>query len=493
MNRRQFLKCIGLTCAAAPFAGCNAALMDTSARPDKPNILYLFADDLCFEAVRALGCDEVETPNLDRLVRRGVTFTHAYNMGAWHGAVCVASRTMLNTGRFLWNAFRTEPDLKKETKQGHFWSQYMKKAGYDTYMSGKWHVKGIAPPDIFDVVRDVRPGMPNQTPQGYNRPIEGREDVWKPWDTKNEGYWKGGKHWSEVLGDHGVEFIRTASGKDNPFFMYLAFNAPHDPRQSPKEYVDKYPLEKVKVPSNFLAEYPYKDSIGCGKSLRDEKLAPFPRTEYAVKVNRQEYYAIITHMDAQVGRILDELEKSGKADNTYIFFTADHGLAVGHHGLIGKQNMYDHSLRVPLMVCGPGIKNNERVSSPVYLQDIMPTTLEMAGVKKPSQVEFHSLLPVLDGRRQANYDYIYGGYINLQRMVFDGRYKVIYYPMIQRHLLYDLKNDPLEMRDLAENPKFTSKLDEMKTLLAKAMKQMDDPLDMNDPKNWSRNPKKAEK
>jgi len=93
--------------------------------------------------------------------------------------------------------------------------------------------------------------------------------------------------------------------------MYIAFNAPHDPRQSPKEYVDMYPLDKISVPESFLPEYPYSEEIGSGRDLRDERLAPFPRTEYAVKKNIQEYYAIISHMDYQIGRILDELEKTG--------------------------------------------------------------------------------------------------------------------------------------------------------------------------------------
>ncbi|RLG28725.1 choline-sulfatase, partial [Methanosarcinales archaeon] len=366
MKRREFLQTIGCGALAWSFPGISR--LAHAAAKSKPNILFIFADDQTYEALHALGCDELQTPNLDRLVRSGTTFTHAYNQGAWHGAVCVASRTMLNTGRFLWHAKQLEPKLKQETQAGRFWSQYMKGAGYDTYMSGKWHVKKIKPENIFDYVRDVRPGMPNQTPQGYNRPIEGQPDPWSPWDTKFEGYWKGGKHWSEVLGDHAVDFLGQAAKRENPFFLYLAFNAPHDPRQSPKEYVDKYPLKNVKVPENYLAEYPYKDAIGCGKKLRDERLAPFPRTPYAIKVHRQEYYAIISHMDAQIGRILDALEKSGKAKDTYIFFTADHGLAVGHHGLLGKQNMYDHSVRVPLMVTGPDIPKNHKIHAPVYLQ-----------------------------------------------------------------------------------------------------------------------------
>jgi choline-sulfatase len=323
--------------------------------------------------------------------------------------------------------------------------------------------------------------MPNQTPEGYNRPIEGQPDAWKPWDKKYGGYWKGGKHWSEVLGDNAEEFLGDASKSEKPFFMYLAFNAPHDPRQSPKEYVGRYPLEKVKVPANFVPEYPYKDSIGCSAKLRDEKLAPFPRSKYAVKVNRQEYYAIITHMDNQVGRILDALEKTGKADDTYIFFTADHGLAVGHHGLMGKQNMYDHSVRVPLMVSSPGIEKNKKITTPVYLQDIMPSALELAGVAKPQHVQFKSLMPLINGRAKSSYDAIYGGYIDLQRMVCADGHKMIYYPKINKTLLYNLEADPMEMNNLADDPAHASQIKKLRTQLKKLQKEVGDTLDLDNP------------
>lgn len=472
MNRRHFLKTAGL---GAAFLGMGCSKL---AQKKRPNILFIFADDLAFDTINAMGYKEVQTPNLDRLVRDGVTFTHAYNMGAWHGAVCVASRTMLNTGRFLWEAKELEPDLKTEQAEGRFWSQIMKRAGYETYMSGKWHVKGIDPNDIFDHVRDVRPGMPNQTPEGYNRPIEGQPDVWRPWDESKGGYWKGGTHWSVVLRNNAIDFLDRAKQSDNPFFMYLAFNAPHDPRQSPKAYIEKYPLDHISAPKNFQPLYPDKEAIGCGEDLRDERLAPFPRTEYAVKVHRQEYYALITHTDAQIGKILDALEASGKADDTWIFFTADHGLAVGHHGLMGKQNMYDHSVRVPLMVVGPGVPAGVRIDAPVYLQDVMATTLQLAGVDKPDYMDFNSLLPLISGEKKKSYDLIYGGYMKLQRMICDGEFKLIYYPKIDKSILYDLKNDPLEMNDLADDPRYAEKLAGLKEKLIKMEKELNDPLIM---------------
>jgi choline-sulfatase len=502
MNRRQFLRAMGIGAAtaalpslvsgqraeagrllsAAGLGAANAAVgsmvLGGTEASSKPNLLFIFADDQTYEAVRALGCDDVHTPNLDRLVGNGVTFTHAYNQGGWHGAICVASRTMLATGAHLWHAEQREKTLAQEADAGRLWSQLLKQAGYETYMSGKWHVK-IKPERIFDHVGHERPGMPKTVEKSYNRPHEGQPDAWQAWDTSIGGYWEGGKHWSEALGDDAVGFLDQAAQSDNPFFMYLAFNAPHDPRQSPKEYVDQYPLDKVKVPENFMPLYPDKDAIGCGEKLRDERLAPFPRTEYAVKVHRQEYYAIITHMDDQIGRILDALEKTGKADNTYIIFTADHGLAVGHHGLVGKQNMYDHSVRVPLMICGPSIPKDKRIATPVYLQDIMPTTLDWAGITPPESVEFKSLAPLLAGKRVRHYDAVYGAYMNLQRMVTDDHYKLIYYPKIDRKLLFNLQKDPNETENLAELPKHARRVDKLWRKLIALQKEVGDPLVLN--------------
>ena len=444
---------------------------------EKPNVLFIFADDQCFNTVRATGNDEIETPNLDRLVRGGTTFTHAYNQGSWSGAVCVASRCMLVTGRFIWKAQKVYSKVEQERSAGRFWPEYMKKAGYETYFTGKWHVR--APADrAFDHARNVRGGMPKQTKQGYNRPIEGQTDPWSPYDKSFGGFWAGGKHWSEVVGDDAVGFLKRASTEDKPFFMYIAFNAPHDPRQAPKEYVDKYPLSKIKVPPSYVPEHPYKDQIGCGKGLRDEKLAPFPRTEYAVKVNRQEYYAIITHMDAQIGRILEALKKSGKADNTYVFFTADHGLAVGHHGLLGKQNLYDHSIRVPFFVNGPSIPRGKRIDTPVYLQDVMPSTLELAGIDKPAHVQFKSVLPLISGKRDRSYDAVYGAYLGVQRCVIVGDHKLLLFPRAKRAFLFNLKEDPQEMKDLATLPGSNAIMKKLFARLLKLQNETGDSLNL---------------
>jgi arylsulfatase A-like enzyme len=464
------------------FIGCNPdnkSGTDLDKNLNKPNILFIFADDQCYSTVNALGNHEITTPNLDKLVNAGTTFTHTYNMGAWHGAVCVASRAMLNTGRFVWRAYGYENHQQDLVDRGEMWGQLMQKAGYETYMTGKWHVKTNADA-LFNHVVHVRPGMPGTVPEAYNRPLSADDFSWTPWNKDFGGYWKGGKHWSEILGDDAIAFLDSAKNSENPFFMYLAFNAPHDPRQSPKEYVDMYPLENISVPESFAPEYPFKDSIGCGPSLRDEALAPFPRTEYAVKVHRQEYYAIISHMDKQIGRILDALDKSGKADNTYIFFTADHGLAVGNHGLIGKQNMYDHSIRVPLFVIGPDVPKNKKIDVDIYLQDIMASTLDLAGMEKPEYIEFNSLIPFVRGEKSESfYPAIYGCYqTDLQRMIRADGFKLIVYPRIKTMRLYDLSNDPLELNDLADNKDYNEIKIKLYNQLLQLQKEMDDPLDL---------------
>jgi len=467
---------------------------------EKPNFLFIFADDQCWNTVHALGNMEVKTPNLDRLSQSGTSFLNAYNMGGWNGAVCIASRTMLNTGRTVWRAHQIEPELGNLSGRGELWAQLLAKAGYETFFSGKWHIK-IAPEQVFDHVAHERPGMPEDrygveaekldwklpegfanSIEGYSRPRKGITDPWSPWERSFGGYWEGGKHWSEVLGDDAEAFLNAVSTSEKPFFMYLAFNAPHDPRQSPKRFVDMYPLETIEIPQNYMPMNPYKDEIGCDPGLRDEALAPFPRTEYAVKTHRQEYYAIISHLDEQIGRILAALEKSGKKDNTYIIFTADHGLAVGQHGFIGKQNMFEHSVKPPLIIVGPSIPEDERRDALVYLQDIMPTTLDLAGLDIPPYVEFTSLIPAIanpdnkdEGKR------VYGCYLkDMQRMIREGDLKLIVYPHAHKVLLFDVKNDPLEMKDLTGDPRYWDTVKRLVCELQKLEKQMGGELELSE-------------
>lgn len=465
----------------------------------KPNILFIFTDDQSYETVAALGNTEIVTPNMDRLAESGVSFTNTYNMGGWGGAICVASRTMMITGRSVWRAQQAHRSLEEAADRRELWPQLLEQAGYETYFTGKWHVN-IDPDRVFQHQVHERPGMPPDSRSakrargapmnaafyedvpGYLRPVEGVLDVWSPYARSFGGFWEGGRHWSEVLADDATAFLEQAAQSEKPFFMYLAFNAPHDPRQSPKRFVDLYPKENIAIPASYQPAYPYKDQIGCSPLLRDEALAPFPRTEYAVRTHRQEYYAIISHMDEQIGRILEALEASGKQDNTYIILSSDHGLACGNHGLMGKQNMYEHSLKPPLILVGPDLPENERRDALVYLQDIMATTLDWAGVEKPAFVEFQSLLPLVqDPENNRGYEAVYGAYLHdAQRMIRKGGMKLIVYPKAAKVRLFNLVSDPDEIRDLSGNPEAWPTVRELFRNLLEEQAKVDDTLPLAD-------------
>ncbi|RKR14308.1 arylsulfatase A-like enzyme [Maribacter vaceletii] len=470
----------------------------------KPNVVFIFADDMTYSALNSLGNKEIMTPNLDRLVHQGTTFTHAYNMGAWNGAICAASRAMMISGRSVWDVNSFRQGWPKNKGLEKTWGKLMEGAGYDTYMTGKWHVDAKAD-SVFQNVVHIRPGMPGDAwehddmvktfkeikgtnikpasvmPVGYNRPLSKNDTSWSPTDKKFGGFWKGGKHWSEVLKDDAISFIDKAEKKDNPFFMYLAFNAPHDPRQAPQEFLDKYPLDNISIPESWMPEYTYKDDMGCGHNLRDEALAPFPRTEYATKTHIQEYYALITHLDVQIGKILDRLEATGKMDNTYIIFTADHGLAAGRHGLIGKQSQFDHSIRAPFMITGPNVPKNKKIDADIYLQDAMATAIDLGGVKKPDYVFFNSIMDLVTGKQsKSNYNAIYNGYVDLQRMIRKDGFKLIIYPKIEKVLLYDLEKDPEEITNLADEASYKEKVDTLFKELIVMQKELNDPLNIED-------------
>jgi choline-sulfatase len=427
----------------------SVGIWSAAAQDTRPNILVLLADDLAPDGIRAWGNREVHTPNLDRLVERGLSFVQAYIQGSWTPAVCIASRAMLMSGQPLW---RAQAEVRTRARSQTTWPQLLRAAGYFTAATGKWHVPGAQPEQLFETTVRITAGMPRDERHWYGRPVEGQPDPFCPWDPTAGGYWQGGRHWSEVQADDAIELIRTASTGSRPWFLYIAFNAPHDPRQSPKEFVDLYPPDQLQLPSNFRPSHDPDDAIGLGPKLRDEQLAPFPRTPYAIRHHRREYYAIISHLDAQIGRILAALDATRPTRPTWIFFSSDNGLAVGRHGLMGKQNMYQHSIRVPMVVVGPGVPSNRVCRAPVYMQDLTATILELAGVGVPRDWYWQSLTPFFRDPDRRGRDALYGAYLTFQRMVTDGTWKLVLYPPVRQARLFNLAEDPDELHDRSDDP-----------------------------------------
>jgi arylsulfatase A-like enzyme len=467
MNRRHFVH--------SAIAGGLAGQFVAAKSKARPNFLFLIADDLTFRAIHSVNNPEVETPNLDRIVRRGCTFTHCFHQGAWTGAVCVPSRTMLNSGLTAFHA-------RQGIRQVPLWGQTLGDAGYDTHMVGKWHLSPANLKRSFKSTGPTSGGMFQSGPEAYGRPSAG--NTWTPWDKSLKGQWlptaqwqpgarEEIKHSAEIWADYACEYVKSRREQPAPFFLYVGFNSPHDPRQAPKEYVDRYPAGRISVPPNYLPEHPFDEGA---HRIRDEKLAPFPRTREAVQLHRSEYYAHITYMDAQIGRILDSLDGSVHASNTFVILTSDHGLAVGQHGLLGKQNLYDHSIRIPLLIAGPGIRQGSRVDHLVYQHSTFATTCELAGVPVPKSVEFPSLAGLLRGKGDPTNDAVFSYYERSQRAVRTPRHKLIVYPKAGVTQLFDIKRDPWETVNLAGKPKYASLLKELLARLHRFQKELGDDL-----------------
>lgn len=486
MNRRKFIGMMGSGLAASSVGSAlgTATPAKLPSGGQQSNIVFIICDDLMFRTIHGLNNPEVHTPNLDRLMASGMAFTHCFHQGSWSGAVCLPSRTMLNSGL---TAFHAQAGID----QVPTWGQTFGNAGYNTYMCGKWHLDPTVLQRSFQQMGPVGPAMLASTPMGgaaYNRPHPG--DTWQPWDKSLKGHWIHAGLWRNARPDaieHSAamytdcftdHLLNYAAKSDKPFFMYLGFNSPHDPRQAPREFVDLYPQEKIEIPPNFLPEHPFDQG---DYKIRDEVLAPIPRTHAAVQLHRREYYASITYTDHQIGRILDAVEKSGKASNTYVILTADHGLAVGEHGLLGKQNLYDCSIRMPLLISGPGIIPGSRCDELVYQHSMYATTCELTGIPIPETVEFPSLAALLRGGNRPLHDAVFSYYRGFQRMVRTKTHKLIVYPQIKRVQIFDIENDPWEMHDLSDKSSAAGIRAELLSRLKRFQTELGDKLDLESP------------
>jgi arylsulfatase A-like enzyme len=268
-----------------------------------------------------------------------------------------------------------------------------------------------------------------------------------------------------LFADAALDFIRSYAGGDreNPFFCYVSFTAPHDPRSPREDHIGMYADDAMPLPGNFMSLHPFQfDDL----NIRDETLGPWPRTPKMIKASLADYYALVTHIDERVGEIIGQLKKSGLFENTIIVYAADNGLAIGSHGLLGKQNLYEHSTKVPFIISGPGIPQNKVTDALVYLFDIYPTLAELCGLPAPKGIDGVNLNPVINSETKGVREALYTAYRNTARAVrTTDNWKLISYPRRNFMQLFQLENDPLELNNLAENPQFQQKLNEMKTLL----------------------------
>ncbi|HOT49539.1 MAG TPA: sulfatase-like hydrolase/transferase [Candidatus Hydrogenedentes bacterium] len=459
MNRRTFL---GAATAGAAAAALGAQ-WPVAAKDKKPkNILYLLSDDQRFDTIHALGNPEIHTPHLDALAGRGVAFTNAYIFGSHHGALCAPSRAMIMSGRHLFHI--EHPDTLPESVP--LLPGVLHERGYATHGIGKWHNgRGSFNRAFASGSSIFFGGMSNQraVPVHAYDPT-GRYPV--------ESAHVGDRFSSELFADDAIRFLQAHDGS-NPFLLYVAFTAPHDPRTAPEAYRALYDPKRLSLPPNCLPRHPFDNG---DLETRDEKLAPWPRTPENTRFQLAEYYAMISHLDEQIGRILAVLDETGLAEETLIVFAGDNGLAVGQHGLFGKQNAYEHSIHVPLLMAGPGFPRGMRCDAFCYLTDTFPTLFDLIGAPLPKGVDGRSLLPALRGEPVR--DAIFFAYRDVQRAIRVGDYKLIEYQVKgeRRTQLFDLARDPFETRDLSGEARHARTLKRLRERLRAMQRETDDPL-----------------
>ncbi|MFT5292296.1 MAG: choline-sulfatase [Planctomycetota bacterium] len=465
-----------------------------STPPVRPNILFILVDDQSpFDLGVYNSESTLQTPVIDRLAAEGMTIDGAYHMGSWSGAVCTPSRHMIMSGRTLWHLPRNgvsgaganplcPTDLPEQTLGAVF-----NAAQYDTMRTCKRGNSYGAANSQFTVNREA-------TKRG---PTDEDGSAW---------------HAEQVL-----EFLgdRAAGDAADPFLIYLGFSHPHDPRWGKPELLAKYGASNDTVPevanplspplpSNYLPAHPFPHGH---PGLRDEVKVQGVmerRDEPTIRNEIGREFACNENIDTQVGRVLDRLEAMGELDNTYIVYTSDHGIAVGRHGLQGKQNLYEHTWRVPMIVKGPGIAAGSRAQGNVYLLDTLATLSDLAGIDAPSSNEGLSFRGVLEGRREVVRDVLFGVYNGGtkpgMRSVRQGDWKLIKVDVLDGKVretqLFNLAENPDELLvqhretgvvsmtgnqpeteqvNLAGDPRYREKLAELEALLLSEMKRLDDP------------------
>ncbi len=462
----------------------------------KPNVLVIYTDDHRYTGVHALGGQALRTPTLDRLAAEGIAFTNAYLQGSFLGATCVPSRAMLLSGR---NLFQLEGPGRNIPKEHKTMGEAFMDAGYYAYHVGKWHQDASVLARSFHNGAKLC-GMPAYLTDQYRMPFsdwnpEGnysRETCYlleyttegevkrrpltdedKRGPTANE---KTGPHVSEVLADEAASFIKDYD-KEQPFFLYLAFPTPHDPRQAPEKFKALYPEENTALPPSYMAQHPFDNGHIV---LRDELLAPWPRTKAIAQQHLSDYYAIITHLDAQIGRVIKTLKASGQYESTLIVMAGDSGLALGNHGLLGKQNIYhEDGVHIPFILSGGLIEEENKgkwINALCYNYDIMPTICELAGIEIPSSVTGSSLVPIVKEEVEEIRDHTYHAYRQHQRAYRKGDFKLIEYvraPDYHKNRgdfiagsrvsqLFNLAKDPWETFNLADFPEYKETVDKLR-------------------------------
>jgi arylsulfatase A-like enzyme len=450
---------LGISISCTPF-GSSTEDNKESLR-SRPNILFIFADDQRADALGCAGNPYINTPIIDNLAQTGLRFNGAYVMGGHHGAICAPSRAMLLSGKNLFKVYDKLDGV--HTMPIHFADH-----GYETFGTGKWHNEKSAFEASFQKGSAVFLGGMSDH---FNTPCRDLDTDGKLSEPERKGFS------TDIFAQAAIDFINNYSkgNREKPFFCYVSFTAPHDPYSPRADHIGMYPDHSLPLPGNFMPLHPFAfDHL----TVRDENLSGWPRKPETIKAALADYYALISHMDSKIGDIIEALKKNQLFDNTLIVYAADNGLAIGSHGLLGKQNLYEHSTNVPLIITGPGIPAGEESDALVYLFDLFPTLAELCRLPLPTEIDGYSLVPVIKGTSDGIRSSLFTAYRHTVRAVRTREWKLIRYPERDYTQLFNLVSDPLELNNLADREDAQSKLSEMFGLLNQWQKIYNDTLSL---------------
>jgi arylsulfatase A-like enzyme len=447
----------------------------------QPNVLFLISDDLN----TSLGCyghPQVKTPNIDKLASRGVRFDKAY----CQFPLCGPSRNSMLCGLYpnSTGIHRNSQIFRQTIPSHHSLSQAFRLDGYFAGRIGKLYHYNV--PKSVGTNGHDDPGSweLELNPAGCDR-LEEESDIFslRPGSFGGTLSWYASpqsdeKHTDGMLA-RDAEWVleRCAKDKDRPFFLAVGFYRPHTPYVAPDTYFKPYPENEMPLVTGIEEDMQDLPPMALGSHKKEHETLNDSLRQKAI----QAYFASITFMDAQVGKVLDALERLGFAEDTIVVFTSDHGYHLGEHGLWQKMSLFEQSARVPLIMAGPGVETaGTTANSPVGLIDLYPTLAEMCSVKTPGNLQGQSLLPMLKNPKTKGRGWALSQVT--RRLPGPGRKTVFGYTLRtdrwrytewdqgeQGRELYDHAQDPLEQTNLIESVTNSETIEQMEMLMSEAV------------------------
>ena len=410
----------------------------TLSAADKPNIIFLLADDQRSGTLhlKGFGNSDTLTPTIDKLAESGAYFNNCYVFGSDRGSVCYPSRTQLLSGKCLFRY--KELDLPSKNDQDFNLPYALRKAGYVT----------------------VRTGKANNVPYGINMEFNVNiERANRGSIAGNLGYFQDATDFINQKEIKGLADQKLTWDGEQPFFLYIAVGTPHSPFPAELEDQALFREDELQLPPSFMVKHPVLTQY--------EKVKPREYSEDDGRNLLKEYYASIKFMDRKLGELIELLKKKRVYENTIFIVGSDNGLSLGNHGVDGKSNLMEYGgMHVPLVVSGPGIENAKHRSL-IYLLDLFPTICDFTGAAKPEKLDGESIKPILAGESEKVRKYLLTAYTEVeQRAIRDDRWKLLYFPDLDQYEFYDLESDSHELENLAES-------EENADVFARLKKQMD--------------------